>query len=77
MYARANATFEAQWLACYRMEKQQVPSAKEELREAMRQYKLSEGFIITMNEKGIQKTSEGTINIVSSWKYFSKLSLNY
>lgn len=43
------------------------------LREAMKQYKLSEGLIITMNEDGVQKIPEGTIKVVSAWKHFAKL----
>ncbi|HPI39958.1 MAG TPA: ATP-binding protein [Pseudobdellovibrionaceae bacterium] len=40
------------------------------LRDAMSQFKLSKGLIITLNEEGILKFPEGTIKVVSAWKYF-------
>ena len=45
------------------------------IKEAMLQFKLSKGLIITMNEDGILKFPEGTIKVVSAWKYFLKENL--
>lgn len=47
------------------------------LREAMKQYKLPGGLIITMNEEGKHKVPEGTIKIVSAWKHFSAFTSDF
>ncbi len=41
------------------------------LTEAMSHYKLKKGLLITMHESGILRLPQGTIEIVSAWKYFS------
>jgi predicted AAA+ superfamily ATPase len=40
------------------------------LREAMLNYKLKEGLIITLNEDGKLEVPEGAIRVVSAWRYF-------
>lgn len=43
------------------------------LKEAMEQYKITTGLIITMSEEGILKTPTGTIKVVPAWKLFAEL----
>ena len=45
------------------------------IKEAMLKFEISKGLIITMNEEGVLKFPEGTIKVVSAWKYFSKEKL--
>lgn len=46
------------------------------IREAMLKFKILKGLIITMNEEGVLKFPEGTVKVVSAWKYFSKEKLD-
>ena len=52
------------------------PSTRERelqgLEEAMRNYSLTDGYIITENEEEILKESIGTINIIPAWKWLLK-----